>query len=71
MDAKRLLKVSLQEVMWMARYIDLAIVKDKHLGDDAAGTAAGASAGFDGSRGCGLNIWNVGGEGEESSEEVH
>jgi hypothetical protein len=47
-DAKKLLKVSLQEVMGM--------VKEKHLGDDAASTATSTSTGLDGSRGCGLNI---------------
>jgi hypothetical protein len=71
-DAKRLLKGSLQEVIGMARYVYLAMVKDKHLGDDAAGSAAATAAiGLDGSGGRGLNIWSVGGDGEESSEEIH
>jgi len=70
---KKLLKVSLQEVIGMARYMYLAMVKDKHLGDDAAGSATCATAaiGLDGSGGRGFNLGSVGGDGEESSEEIH
>ena len=52
-----------------AIYIYLAMVKYKHLGDDAAGSAT--AIGLDGSRGRGLNLWSVGGDGEEGSEEIH
>ena len=65
----KLLKVSLRVVVGISRYIYLAIVKCKHLGDDAAGTAT--STVFNWSGGRGLNIWGVGGDGEEGSEEIH
>ena len=47
----------------------LAMVKCKHLGDNAARSAA-AAIGIDGS-GRGLNLWSVGGDREEGSEEIH
>ena len=65
----KLLKVSLRVVMGISRYIYLAMVKCMHLGDDAAGTST--AIGIDGSGGRGLNIWSVGGDGEEGSEEIH
>ena len=54
--------------MGMAPYVYLAM-KRKHLGDDAAGSATAIA--LDGSSGRGLNLWSVGGDGEEGSEEIH
>jgi hypothetical protein len=46
------------------------MVKYEHLGDNAAGSATTA-IGIDGCGGRGLNLWSVGGDGEEGSEEIH
>jgi hypothetical protein len=46
------------------------MVKCKHLGDNAARSAT-AAIGIDGTGGRGLNLWSVGGDGEEGSEEIH
>jgi len=66
---KKLLKVSLRVVIGITRYIYLAMVKCKHLGDNAAGAAT--TIGLDGSGGRGLNLGGVGGDGEEGGEEIH
>ena len=47
-------------------------VKINRLGDNAAtSTAASALIGLDGGGGGGLSLGSVGGDGEESSEEIH
>ena len=45
------------------------MVKYKRLGDDASGSAT--AIGLDGRGGRGLNLWSVGGDGEECGEEIH
>ena len=69
MGARKLLEVSLQVVKGILLYIYLEMVKYKHLGNDAARSAT--TIGLDGSGGRGLNLWSVGGDGEEGSEEIH
>ena len=54
--------------MGMARYVYLAMTC-KHLGDNAAGSSTAVA--LDGGGGRGLNLWSVGGDGEEGSEEIH
>ena len=69
-SARQGFKVDLQVIIGIQRCIYLAMVKYEHLGDNAAGSATTA-IGIDGSGGRGLNLWSVGGDGEEGSEEIH
>jgi hypothetical protein len=46
--------------------------QENRLGDDAAAsTTASSTIGIDGGGGRGLSLGGVGGDGEESSEEIH